>query len=201
MGQQTRYRCLGGHRLNDTMRIHRPAPHILVARQTAVRPWFVGLLVVVATVPLLAGAADPHLQPGAVTVAAACVLLAIALWRGVSAQVVTLDRNEGLVHVRTQHILGTSSVAHRLADVADVVLERRLVPDGRGMYRPAFVMRNGTHQGWGPHAFDHARPEQVSVVRTLREFLGTAGSLTAPDGSVAIQGLGDPKGRDVTVHP
>ena len=183
------------------MRIYRPAPHILVARHTAVRPWFVGLLVVVAAVPLLAGAADPRLQHSAVTGAAACLLLAIALWRGVSAQVVTLDRNEGLVHVRTQHILGTSSVAHRLADVADVVLERRLVPDGREMYRPAFVMRNGTHQGWGPHTFEHARPEQVSVVRTLREFLGTAGSLTAPDGSVAIQGLGDPRGRVAAVHP
>jgi hypothetical protein len=183
------------------MRISRPAPHILIARHTAVRPWFVGLLVVVAAVPLLAGATDPRFQLGGVTVAAAGLLLAIALWRGVSAQVVTLDRNEGLVHVRTQHILGTSSVAHRLADVADVVLERRLVPNGREMYRPAFVMRNGTHQGWGPHTFDHARPEQVTVVRTLREFLGTAGSLTAPDGSVAIQGLGDPKGRLAAVHP
>lgn len=171
------------------MRVQRPAPHILVARHTTLRPWFVGLLVLAAAVPLLAGAAVATRRLSAATLAAVCLTLTIAIWRGVSVQVVTLDRNKRFAHVRTQHILGTSSITHPLADVADVVLERRLLPDGREMYRPAFVMRNSTHQGWGPHAFGHARPRQVSVVRTLREFLGTAGSLTAPDGSVAIQGL------------
>jgi hypothetical protein len=109
------------------------------------------------------------------------------IWRGDAAQVITLDRANGVVQIRTQHVLGTSSVVHPFGDITDVVLERRPTGDGREEFRPAFVMRNGTHQGWGTHTLHHAQPEAVTAVRQVREFLGTAGSPTAPDGSPAIQ--------------
>jgi hypothetical protein len=116
----------------------------------------------------------------------ACLVVAATLLRAVSAQVITLDRRAGVIRVRTQHIFGTASVIHRLRDVADVILERRPMDDGRDLFRAAFVMRNGTHQAWGTGTVNYAGADQVTVVRAMREFLGTAGTLTAPDGSVAI---------------
>jgi hypothetical protein len=116
----------------------------------------------------------------------ACLCLAAMAWRGISTQVVSLDRGAASVHVRTQHIFGSSSVIHRIGDVVDVVLERRPIGDGRDFFRPTFVMRNGTHEAWGTPATGSARADQIAVVCALRAFLGTASSPTAPDGSVAI---------------
>lgn len=130
-------------------------------------------------------AASLH-QSAPVAAGTACVLIAGMLWRGITAQVVVFDRSAGSVQVRTRHILGTSTVTHRFSDVADIVLERRPLNDGRDYFRPAFVMRNGTHEAWGAFSFNYVRPDQVVVVRAMREFLGTASSSTAPDGSVAF---------------
>jgi hypothetical protein len=168
------------------MRTQRPAPHVLVARDAATRPRVVGGLFIAAAAFLLTKAVGSVHQVDLEFGGALCVLIAIFIWRSVSAQVVTLDRGEGVVRVRTQHLLGTSSVVHRLVDVADVVLERRVVARGHEVFRPAFVMRNNTHQGWGMYTLHYARAEQIAAVRVMREFLGTAHSLTAPDGSVAI---------------
>jgi hypothetical protein len=177
------------HRLENTMRILRPAPQVLEARNVAIAPRVIGGLLMAAALAL-AARADAVREPVQVWVAiVACFCVAILIWRGVSAQVVTLDRGNGVVRVRTQHVLGTSSVEHRLVDISDVVLERRPIGDGRDEFRPAFVMRNGTHQGWGTHTLNYAQADQISAVRLVREFLGTAASPTAPDGSVAIQGI------------
>ena len=170
------------------MRILRPAPQVLVARNAAVGPRIIGALLMAAAIVLVVRA-NAFRDPVSAWPGIACCILAILIWRGVSAQVVTLDRGNGVVRVRTQHVLGTSSVVHRLGDIADVVLERRPVGDGRDEFRPAFVMRNGTHQGWGTHTLNYARADQITAVRLVREFLGTSASPTAPDGSVAIQGL------------
>lgn len=171
------------------MRIRHPAPQVLVVRTAAVRRQAIGLLCIVAAGLLF-------INPGGLVpagprewLAPMLVVVAGLLWRSTSTQVVTLDRREGVARVRTQHLLGSSLVTYRLADVADVVLERWNESQGREVYRPALVMRNGTHQGFGVLASLHARREQVAAVRVMREFLGTATALTAPDGSVAIQGV------------
>jgi hypothetical protein len=176
------------HRLETTMRILRPAPQILVARNVAIVPRVLGGLVMAAGIALVISANAPH-ESVRLWAGVACFVVAILVWRGMSDQVITLDRGNGVVRVRTQHVLGTSSVVHRLVDIADVVLERRPIGDGRDEFRPAFVMRNGTHQGWGTHTLNYAQADQISAVRLVREFLGTAASPTAPDGSVAIQGI------------
>lgn len=176
------------HCLETTMRILRPAPQILVARNVAIVPRVVGGLVMAAGIALVVSADAPHASVR-LWAGVACFVVAILIWRGVSAQVITLDRGNGVARVRTQHVLGTSSVVHQLVDIADVVLERRPISDGRDEFRPAFVMRNGTHQGWGTHTLNYAQADQISAVRLVREFLGTAALPTAPDGSVAIQGI------------
>jgi len=149
-------------------------------------PLPVGALVLAGAVFFFHEAAGSLHESIEIAAGTACLLIAGVLWRGIAAQVVILDRSAGSVQVRTQHILGTSTVVHRFSDVADVVLERRPMSDGRDFFRPAFVMRNGTHEAWGSYAFNNVRPDQVAVVRAMREFLGTASSSTAPDGSVAF---------------
>ena len=170
------------------MRILRPTPQTLVARSAAIAPRIVGGLFMAAAFALAIVANSAH-EPAENWAGIACFLVAVLIWRCVHDQVITLDRANGVVLVRTQHVLGTSSVVHRLADIADVVLERRTIGDGRDEFRPAFVMRNGTHQGWGTHTLNYAQADQISAVRLVREFLGTAASPFAPDGSVAIQGV------------
>jgi len=168
------------------MHVQRPAPGTLVARSSAILPQLVATVIVAAAIFLLHGAASSPHRSAAIAGGGACLLVAIVLWRGLGVQVVTLDRAAGTVRVRTQHVLGTSTIVHRFNDVADVVLERRPRNDGRDFFRPAFVMRNGTHQAWGAYSVNYIRPDLIAVVRTMREFLGTDSSLTAPDGSVAF---------------
>jgi hypothetical protein len=168
------------------MHVQRPVSTSLVVRNAVFGPRLAGALLVITGAMLFVASNGSMHQVVDVFVGVTCLGTAFVLWRGHSGHLITLDRRAGFVLVRTQHLLATSSVQHRLADVADVVVERSPLGDGRDLFRPAFVMRNGTHQGWGAYALDHARRDQVTVVLAMREFLGTAASPTAPDGSVAI---------------
>jgi hypothetical protein len=170
------------------MNLRRPTPNKLVAQDTAAWSRAIGVgLAALGLIVLFATATGryPHPWSG---VMAGTILTALGtlIWRAIAAQMVTLDRTAGLVELRTQHILGSAAVVHRLADVADVVLDRRPIGHDRDVYRTAFVMRDGTHRAWGAQALNNSRPDQIATVHAMREFLGTAGSLTAPDGTVAI---------------
>jgi len=169
-----------------TMHVQRPASTSLIVRNTVLGPRVAGALLVITGAILFGVSGGSTHRILGVLVGTACLGIAFLLWRGNTAHLITLDRRAGRALVRTQHLLATSSIEHRLSDVADVVVERSPLANGRDLFRPAFVMRNGTHQGWGAYAFDHARRDQVAVVLAMREFLGTASSPTAPDGSVAF---------------
>jgi hypothetical protein len=106
--------------------------------------------------------------------------------RGIGAQTVTFDRAASLVLVRTQHFFGRSATQHRLTDIADVVIEREAMANGREYYRTAFVMHDRTHRGWTAYAHGEVGDDLIAAVRAIRDFLGTANSATAPDGTPAF---------------
>jgi hypothetical protein len=175
------------------MRISRPAPEILIVQDPATRPRVLGVVcaAVGCATAYLAGSLGGSSAWIGVTVGTLIALLGIVALRGIASQTVTFDRPAGLVRVRTQHLLGVSAILHRLADVRDVVLERQLIGDERNLYRTAFVMRDGTHRGWTPTALGDSYADLAAAVRAMREFLGTAASATAPDGTVAIPATGN----------
>jgi hypothetical protein len=178
------------------MNIRRPTPNTLIAQDTVTRPRAVGVgLAGVGVALFYIGATGGYSHPWVGMIAGVMLAaLGLALGRAISSQSATFDRTTGLVQVRTQHILGVSATWHRLADVADVVLDRRPGGDGRGVYRTALVMRDGTHRGWGRRTPNHLGADHVSAVRAIREFLGTTSSLTAPDGTIAIPRPSNPAG-------
>jgi hypothetical protein len=175
------------------MRILRPAADILIVQDPATRPRVLGALgaAIGCATAYIAGTLDGSSAWIGVTIGALIALLGIVGLRGIASQTVTFDRPAGLVRVRTQHLLGVSAILHRLTDVRDVVLERQLIGGDPNLYRTAFVMRDGTHRGWTPTALGDSYADLAAAVRAMREFLGTAASATAPDGTVAIPQTGN----------
>lgn len=170
------------------MRIRRPAPEILIVQDPAIRSRVVGAVSTALgfTTLLFAGSIGGSATWVAVVFGSLLTAFGLIALRGISAQTVTFDRTAGLVHVETRHMLGVSADRHRLSDVTDVVVEQERIGSGRDSYRTAFVMRNGTHCGWTSDAFSDSCANLAVAVRAIREFLGTAASPTAPDGTVAI---------------
>jgi hypothetical protein len=170
------------------MRIRRPAPEILIVQDPAIRSRVVGAVsTMLGLITLLfASSIGGSVTWVAVVFGSMLAVFGLISLRGIAAQTVTFDRTAGLVHVETRHMLGVSADHHRLSDVTDVVVERERIGSRRDSYRTAFVMRNGTHRGWTSDAFSDSCTNLAVAVQAIREFLGTAASPTAPDGTVAI---------------
>jgi hypothetical protein len=172
------------------MRLRHPNSDVLIAEDLNVRPHLTGVAlvamgVITAYLPIAAlGPRDAHTA----LIAMLLSVVGIAAFRASGSRMVTLDRGSGLVEVRTRALFGTSALEYRLSDIADAVLERQPVGDGRSFYRAAFVMRDGTHRAWATYAIGGYPGIDVPVVQAIRDFLGTAVSPTAPDGTPAIPG-------------
>ena len=169
------------------MRIRRPAPGMLIVQDAAIRSRVIGAICTALglTTVALADSIGGSAAWLVVIFGSIITLVGLLVLRGIAAQTVTFDRAAGLVQVQTQHLLGVSADRHRLSDVTNVVVERDNIGGERDFYRTAFVMRDGTHRGWS-YAFSDSFANLAAAVRTIRDFLGTAASPTAPDGTVAI---------------
>jgi len=182
------------------MRVRQPNSDVLIAEDLNLRQNLTGVVLVAlgafaaSAPPASLGAADSH----GLFIAILLTLLGIAAFRASGSRMVTLDRAAGVVHVRTRALLGTADFVYRLPDIADAVLELQPVGDGRSFYRAAFVMRDGTHRAWATYPIGGYPAVAVPVVRAVRQFLGTAASPSAPDGTPAIQAPTDSMGSSAT---
>ncbi|GEM_PF-2832548 len=175
------------------MRIRRPAPDILIASDSAHATRVVGALVALSGAALAYIAARGALAHswGVIVLVAAVgvtlVVLGLASARGTGSHTLTFDRPRGIVHLTRRHLVGATIVLHRITDVADAVLERLEVDDDQvERYRPALVMRDGTHRYWGRATASRGHAAHVAGIEAIREFLGTAGRPAAPDGTPAF---------------
>jgi hypothetical protein len=174
------------------MRVRQLNPDVLIAEDLSVGPRLIGVALValgVAAVYLPAAGAIPG-DAHAAWLAAVLAIVGVGVFRAAGSRSVMFDRAAGLVRVHIRALLGTSAFVYRLPEIADAIIELQPAGDGRSVYTAAFVMRDGTHRAWATYATGYPANE-VPVVQAVRQFLGTAVSPVAPDGTPAIPGRQD----------
>jgi hypothetical protein len=169
------------------MRVRHLNPDVLIAEDLSVGPRLIGVGLValgVAAVYLPAAALIPG-DSHAVWLAVVLAIVGIGVFRAAGSRSVMFDRAAGLVRVHIRALLGTAAFVYPLPEIADAVIELQPAGDGRSVYTAAFVMRDGTHRAWATYATGYPVNE-VPVVQAVRQFLGTALSPVAHDGTPAI---------------
>ena len=172
------------------MRVRQLNPDVLIAEDLSVGPRLMGVALValgVAAVYYLPAAEGIVGESRGAWVAVLLAIMGIGVFRAAGSRSVIFDRAAGLVRVHIRALLGTAAFEYRLPEIADAIIELQPAGDGTNIYTAAFVMRDGTHRAWATYATGYP-VNDVPVVQAVRQFLGTAVSPVAPDGTPAIPG-------------